>query len=354
VVDHVSLMPDAHFGIGATVGAVIPTKGAILPAAVGVDLGCGMIAVELRLQATQLPDDLHATLGDIARAVPAGVGQGHDETSRAASAWFDAHQPATDLSHDLRVKALNQFGTLGGGNHFVEICLDERDVVWVVLHSGSRGIGNILANDHIKRAKHLAKHLDERIESPDLARFVEGTKEFTHYITDMLWAQDYALANRELMMTRVLSALKKTLGTFAQGTRIQCHHNFAAKEVHMGQEMWITRKGAIKAGVGDLGIIPGSMGTRSYIVEGLGNAQSWNSCSHGAGRLYGRKAAEARFDADDLRTQMKGVTWLEDRATHLVDEIPSAYKDIDQVMRDQPDLVHIRHTLHQVLNFKGV
>ena len=353
VAGHVALMPDAHVGLGATVGSVIPTEGAIIPAAVGVDIGCGMVAAELDLTATQLPDDLGPLLGRIEAVVPAGVGRGHDDVSRAADRWLSAHRPATELSQDRSVKAAKQFGTLGSGNHFVEVCLDERDRVWVVLHSGSRGIGNQLAQAHIATAKRLAKDLGVRLEDPDLAYLVEGTPEFQAYVTDMLWAQDYARANRDQMVGRVLRELLAFVGTGRETARINCHHNFTQREEHGGVELWITRKGAIQAGAGDLGVIPGSMGTSTFVVEGKGCAASWRSCSHGAGRRHSRSAAKRLFDADDLAAQMAGRVWLADRADSLIDEIPSAYKDIDQVMADQADLVEVRHTLRQVLNYKG-
>jgi RNA-splicing ligase RtcB len=354
---HVALMPDAHVGYGATVGSVIPTADAVIPSAVGVDIGCGMIAAELDVLDHQLPDDLGPLLGRIDHAIPAGVGQGHDRVGRRAETWLAEHRPGTELSRDWSKKALKQFGTLGSGNHFVEVCLDERGHVWVVLHSGSRGIGNQLAQMHIAKAKRLAGRLSQRLEDADLAWFVEGTDEFAAYIADMLWAQDYAKANRDVMMDGALREVFAFLGFGRERQRINCHHNFTQREVHRvdGQDrpLWITRKGAIKADVGDRGVIPGSMGTRSYIVEGKGNTESWTSCSHGAGRRHSRTQAKKLFGPADLAEQMQGKVWLADRAAKLVDEIPSAYKDIDQVMHDQSDLVEVLHTLHQVLNYKG-
>lgn len=350
---HVALMPDAHVGLGATVGSVIPTKGAVIPAAVGVDIGCGMVAAELDVTAEQLPDDLGPLLTRIERAIPAGMGQGHDEVGRRADRWLSANEPASALDTKQAVKAAKQLGTLGSGNHFVELCLDERDHVWLVLHSGSRGIGNQLAQRHIATAKRLAKDLQLRLEDPDLAYFVEGTPEFQAYIGDMLWAQEYAKANRDLMVDRGLREVTTFLGAGREVRRINCHHNFTEREEHGGRSLWITRKGAIKADTGDLGVIPGSMGTRSYIVRGKGSAESWTSCSHGAGRRLSRTKAKKAFTSEDLARQMAGKVWLEDRADRLVDEIPSAYKDIDQVMADQTDLVEVEHTLHQVLNYKG-
>ncbi len=350
---HVALMPDAHVGIGATVGSVIPTKNAVIPSAVGVDIGCGMIAAELDVAEDQLPDSLEPLLSRIEKAVPAGVGEAHHRAARTAERWLASHKPATELAGDRAAKAAKQFGTLGSGNHFFELCVDERGRVWVVLHSGSRGIGNQLAQAHIAKARRLAKDLELRLEDPDLAYFLEGTPEFTAYVTDMLWAQDYARANRDQMMDNAMAELFAFLGFGRETQRINCHHNFTQREVHNQREMWITRKGAIKADVGDLGVIPGSMGTRSYIVRGKGNEASWKSCSHGAGRRHSRTKAKKLFTAADLAEQMSGKVWLAKRADALVDEIPSAYKDIDQVMADQSDLVEVVHTLHQVLNYKG-
>ncbi len=350
---HVALMPDAHVGIGATVGSVIPTKGAVIPSAVGVDIGCGMIAAELDITQDRLPDDLQPLLSRIERAVPAGVGKGHDTAGNTAGRWLSNHRPATELSAAQADKAAKQFGTLGSGNHFFELCVDERGRVWVVLHSGSRGIGNQLAQMHIAKARRLAKQNALSLEDPDLAWFVQGTPEFEAYVADMLWAQDYAKANRNTMMDRALAQVLRFIGTGAETRRINCHHNFTQPEVHQGRELWVTRKGAIRADKGDLGVIPGSMGTRSYIVEGKGNQASWTSCSHGAGRRHSRTKARKLFTNADLATAMAGKVWLSDRAGALLDEIPAAYKDIDQVMADQADLVTVLHTLHQVLNYKG-
>jgi tRNA-splicing ligase RtcB len=350
---HVALMPDAHVGIGATVGSVIPTKGAIIPSAIGVDIGCGMVAAELDVTEAQLPDSLVPLLGRIEVALPAGIGKGHGTVGRSAERWLAAHKPATDLSADRAATAARQFGSLGSGNHFFELCVDERNRCWVVLHSGSRGIGNKLAQDHIAKAKKLAKEAMLHLEDPDLAYFVQGTVEFDAYIADMRWAQDYARANRDQMMDNAMREVFTFLGFGRETRRINCHHNFTELEVHSGRQLWVTRKGAIKAGKDDLGVIPGSMGTRSYIVAGKGNAVSWQSCSHGAGRRCSRTQAKRLYTGADLAEQMKGKVWLADRAASLVDEIPSAYKDIDQVMADQADLVEVLHTLHQVLNYKG-
>jgi tRNA-splicing ligase RtcB len=350
---HVALMPDAHVGMGATIGSVIPTIGAVIPSAVGVDIGCGMIAAELDVTEDQLPDTLEPLLGRIEHAIPAGVGRGHAAIAHNADRWLAQHPPATKLSHDQANRAAKQFGTLGSGNHFFELCVDERGRLWVVLHSGSRGIGNKLATMHITKARNLAKALELKLEDLDLAYFTEGTPEFAAYVADMLWAQEYARANRDQMMDNAMREVFAFLGVGRETQRINCHHNFTQREVHDGRELWITRKGAIRADTGDLGVIPGSMGTRSYIVAGKGNAASWLSCSHGAGRRHSRTKAKKLFTEADLAEQMAGKVWMSNRAGALVDEIPSAYKDIDQVMADQADLVEVLHTLRQVLNYKG-
>ena len=350
---HVALMPDAHLGIGATVGSVIPTEGAVIPSAVGVDIGCGMIGVRTDVTQDRLPDNLDRLLPRIERAVPAGVGKRHRDPPAQAWEWLEAHPPPGDLDDKQLEKVLVQFGTLGSGNHFFEVCVDEGGMVWVVLHSGSRGIGNQLATGHIARARRRAKEGMLSLEDPDLAWFAQGTPEFDAYIADMHWAQDYALANRSQMMDSALDELFAFLGTGREVERINTHHNFCAREDHGGRQLWITRKGAIKAEQGDMGIIPGSMGTCTYIVRGKGNPESWNSCSHGAGRRHSRRKARKLFTVDDLNVQMKGKVWLSKKAGALLDEIPSCYKDIDQVMADQADLVEVVHTLGQVLNYKG-
>ncbi|MBV8983764.1 MAG: RtcB family protein [Acidimicrobiia bacterium] len=350
---HVALMPDAHVGIGATVGSVIPTSGAIIPAAVGVDIGCGMIAVETDLTADQLPDDLDRFQPMVAKAVPAGLGKWHAQATRAAEDWFAANLPPRDLG-ELGKRALDQFGTLGSGNHFFEVCLDERDVTWIVLHSGSRGVGNKLATQHIERARTLAKQLELGLEDRDLAYFTQDQPEFDAYLADLLWAQAYALGNREQMMDAALRAFFLYTGTGCERRRINCHHNFTALETHEGRELWSTRKGAIRADVTDHGVIPGSMGTRSYIVRGKGSEASYKSCSHGAGRRLSRSAARKRFTVEDMAAQMANTkSWQRESAADLIDEIPAAYKDVDQVMADQADLVEVEHALHQILNYKG-
>lgn len=356
---HLALMPDAHIGFGSTVGSVIPTKGAIIPAAIGVDIGCGMIAVETDRTADHLPDTLEPLLARIEQVVPAGVGQGHGDASGHTPRerrWhaFTNGQASPPMSTKQANKAFAQFGSLGAGNHFVEVCLDERDTVWLVLHSGSRGIGNQLATQHIDGAKGLMKKLFVTLEDPDLAYLVEGTPEFDAYITAMLWSQDYAMANRAAMVDAAVPALLDACGGGAVVDTVNCHHNFTERENHMGKNVWLTRKGAIRARVGDRGVIPGSMGTRSYIVAGLGNAASYSSCSHGAGRRLSRGRARRELSVESFRESMAGKTWLAGQAEKLLDEHPASYKDIDAVMADQADLVTIEHTLHQVLNYKGL
>lgn len=352
VPSHVALMPDAHIGMGATVGSVIPTRGAIIPSAVGVDIGCGMVATETDLTATDLPNTLAALMPLIEQRIPAGVGQGHDDPHTDVS--LDAvGTPNTSLSSKQEHTVITQFGTLGSGNHFVEVCLDERDRVWTVLHSGSRGIGNQLATKHIGEAKKLMAQYFIKLEDPDLAYLVQGTPQFTAYIEDMLWAQRYAMASRARMAEVLAASLFQVVGHGSALRTINAHHNFTQMERHHGRDMWITRKGAIKADTGDEGIIPGSMGTRSYIVTGLGSAASYNSCSHGAGRRMSRTEARKKLTAASLTEAMGDRTWNADRAGALVDEHPEAYKSIDQVMDDQKDLVTVQHTLRQVFNYKG-
>jgi tRNA-splicing ligase RtcB len=354
VAGHVALMPDAHVGIGATVGSVIPTDGAIIPAAVGVDIGCGMIATETDLNAADLPDTLRALMPLIEARIPAGVGKGHATAPPGTdTALAELGVPHTELDGKQTRVVAEQFGTLGSGNHFVEVCLDERDKVWTVLHSGSRGIGNQLASRHIAAAKKLAKAWFIPLEDPDLAYFVQGTPQFDAYIQDMLWAQRYAMASRKRMAEAANRSLFEIVGHGHMVRTINCHHNFTQTEHHHGRDLWITRKGAIKADIGDEGVIPGSMGTRSYIVAGKGNPSSYNSCSHGAGRRLSRSQARKHLTVASLEAAMGERIWNADKARTLLDEHPGAYKDIDQVMADQTDLVTIQHTLRQVFNYKG-
>jgi tRNA-splicing ligase RtcB (3'-phosphate/5'-hydroxy nucleic acid ligase) len=363
IAGHVALMPDAHYGYGATVGSVIPTKGAIIPSAVGVDIGCGMIAARLGITATDLPDDLTKLHSMIARDVPSGVGQGHATGSGPAGdphGFPDWPVTTSEWANNWQKTALTQFGSLGSGNHFIEVCLDETDRVWIVLHSGSRGIGNKLANVHIDGAKGLMKRMFVHLPDPDLAYLVEGTPEFQAYITDMLWAQEYAMGNRERMLAlvhrAVLRFLDRPVSDVPIVERINCHHNFTEREQHVidGEltEVWLTRKGAIRAREGDRGVIPGSMGAQSFIVSGKGAAASYCSCSHGAGRKMSRNAARRELDTEGLERQMAGKAW-NGNAKALIDEDPRAYKDIGEVMANQADLVTIDHTLHQILNYKG-
>lgn len=359
----VALMPDAHIGLGSTVGSVIPTRGAVIPAAIGVDIGCGMVAVETDLVQERLPDRMGKLLGDLSAVVPAGMGKGHDagrpETgSQRAQAWRTftdpTGQPLPDLTNTQMTTAFNQFGSLGGGNHFVEVSLDERGVVWLVLHSGSRGIGNQLAKVHIDGAKGLmGEHLAD-LEDPDLAALAEGTPEWYAYIEAMLWSQAYAMANRQQMIDAAVPVLLEACGGGNVVDVINCHHNFTQKERHNDEWIWITRKGAIQAASGMRGVIPGSMGTKSFIVTGLGNPASYDSCSHGAGRRMSRGRARKELDVEDFKAQMAGKTWQDRDAVDLLDEAPGSYKSIEKVMADQADLVAIDHELIQVLNLKGV
>ena len=353
VVKPLALMADAHAGKGSTVGSVIATQGAIIPAAVGVDIGCGMIAVETDLTSHSLPDDLSQLHAAIRTSVPAGVGRGHEGNRDVDALELLGATGSTELSDKQRSTARAQFGSLGSGNHFVEVCLDERDRVWVVVHSGSRGIGNQLAMLHIECATGLMKQWFVQLADPDLAYLPEGTAEFDDYIADMLWAQRYAAANRDLMAANVVGNLFSFVGGGIETDRINCHHNFTQREKHRGRDLWITRKGAIQAKRGGRGVIPGSMGNRSYIVSGLGSAASFESSSHGAGRRMSRSAARKSLTVDSLRDAMAGRTWNADQASDLLDEHPDSYKDIDQVMADQADLVEVDHTLSQILNYKG-
>ena len=353
---HVALMPDAHSGKGACVGSVIPTIGAIIPAAVGVDIGCGMVAVQTRQSAADLPDSLEPLMSLTEQRIPAGMGEGHEQGTDAALAWFAKHD-RTDFDTRQEETTLQQFGTLGSGNHFVEVCTDEHDGVWLVLHSGSRGIGNRLAQHHIKIAQRLAETFFIPLEDPDLAYLPQTTPEFKAYIDDLMWAQSYAAANREQMMDELVRSLAEVLGLTpddVEADRINCHHNYTAMEHHHGRKMWITRKGAIKAGLDDRGVIPGSMGTRSYIVRGLGNPASYDSCSHGAGRRMSRSRARKSLTVASLNAAMGDRVWNAARADDLIDEHPDAYKDIDAVMADQADLVAVEHTLLADLQLQGL
>lgn len=350
---HLALMPDAHLGIGATIGTVIPTKGAVIPSAVGVDIGCGMAARRLNLAHEELsPVELAAWVRAMVHAVPAGLGRSHHDPSSAATEWFDENPPPPTL--DKPRQALVQLGTLGSGNHFIELAADEEDGVWILLHSGSRGGGNKLATMHTRIAKRVAKRKGVDLEDDDLSWLEEGTSEFDDYLRDLRWSQRYALENRRLMLSATHDLLAELLGRpVEQLAEVNCHHNYTELEVHEGRSVWVTRKGAIRAGVDDFGLIPGAMGQASFVVKGLGNPASYESCSHGAGRVMSRRQARRMLSVEDFEPVMEATSWQHDFARQLLDEHPSAYKPIDQVMRDQADLVEVQHELRAIANYKG-
>jgi tRNA-splicing ligase RtcB len=363
----VAAMPDVHWGIGATVGSVIPTKGAIIPAAVGVDIGCGMMAAQTTLTANQLPDDLRAIRTAIEKAVPHGRSHGGGRGDKGA--WREIPQRQLEAWRELqpryrlliekypkldRGNDVNHLGTLGTGNHFIEVCLDESDRVWFLLHSGSRGIGNRIGSFFIELAKSDMREHIKNLPDRDLAYFKEGAMHFEDYLDAVSWAQDFAMMNRRLMMAQVADAVTVSgaVPPFScTATAVNCHHNYVAREEHYGQRVFVTRKGAVRAAKGDLGIIPGSMGARSYIVRGLGNPESFQSCSHGAGRAMSRGEAKRRFTLEDHCKATIGVECRKDAG--VIDETPMAYKAIDDVMNAQKDLVEIVHTLRQVVCVKG-
>ncbi len=358
---HVAAMPDVHLGKGATVGSVIPTVSAIIPAAVGVDIGCGMNAVRTSLHAHQLPDNLKPLRDAIEVKVPVGFGRHKMINAREAACkrlapgadrLFDKHPELLKKLRQPQQTWVTQLGTLGGGNHFIEICLDEGNAVWVMLHSGSRGIGNAIGQHFIQLArKDMAGHM-HNLPDRDLAYFSEGNSHFDDYIEAVNWAQEYARVNRQEMMKLVLGCLREHLPDFTLTSEaINCHHNYVVRERHFGREVFVTRKGAISAQRDQLGIIPGSMGARSFIVRGRGNAEAFCSCAHGAGRKMSRSAARKRFTRRDLEEQTNGIQCRKDSG--VIDEIPAAYKDIDQVMRNQSDLVDVVYTLRQVICVKG-
>ncbi|WP_426226222.1 RtcB family protein [Pseudarthrobacter sp. DSP2-3-2b1] len=353
---HLALMPDAHLGKGATVGSVIPTLRAIIPAAVGVDIGCGMIAVRTQYLVKDLPKNRKPLREAIEQAIPLSAGH-NNRTVQATAA------PRIAELRKLAVKAgFNpgqyvekwdlQLGSLGSGNHFIEVSADENDHVWLFLHSGSRGVGNKIAQHHIGVARQVTHKRGTHVPDPDLAYLEEGTPEFRRYIEELRWAQHFALLNREEMMDRVVTQFRNWVGgPVTERERINCHHNFTQLETHYGKSVWVSRKGAIKAERGDPGLIPGSMGTASYVVEGLGNPVSLNSSPHGAGREYSRNAARKTFSLPELKQAMQGIEFRASEA--FIDEIPAAYKPIDVVMRDAQDLVKVRHKLRQLVNVKG-
>ena len=356
---HVAAMPDVHLGIGATVGSVIPTLKAIIPAAVGVDIGCGMMAARLSLTGNDFSErELKKIFDRIERDVPVGFAQ-HDDARTAAAKPFKRglskileKHPGIEKRVGKKSRWAQQMGTLGGGNHFIEVCLDESNRVWVMLHSGSRGIGNAIGTYFIELAKKDFQKNNLVLPDRDLAYFAEGAAHFDDYVEALGWAQDYARANREEMMDLVLGAMRRHLPAFeVTGAAVNCHHNYVERERHYGEDVWLTRKGAIRAGEGELGIIPGSMGARSYIVRGKGAAESFHSCAHGAGRRMSRNQARKLFSVENLVEQTTGVVCRKDHG--VLDEIPAAYKDIDEVMANQADLVEVVHTLKQVLCVKG-
>lgn len=361
VYSHIAVMPDVHVGKGATVGSVIPTKHAIIPAAVGVDIGCGMNAIRLNLKASQLPDNLAPLRHAIERKVPVGF-ELHKQIKAKASSIIPLEKRLQPIikKHSGLIRMLRKFdatwqkqlGTLGGGNHFIELCLDENQDVWVMLHSGSRGLGNVIGTYFIELAKKEAQHRFGHVPDKDLSYFAEGSNSFNDYVEAVEWAQEYAFENRREMMRLILEAIRPLLPPF-QLTKeaINCHHNYVSQETHFGEHLLITRKGAIRAGQDELGIIPGSMGAHSYIVKGKANPDSFCSCSHGAGRKMSRSKAKLLFGQEDLIQQTQGIECRKDSG--VIDEIPSAYKDIDQVMANQSDLIEIVHTLKQVLCIKG-
>lgn len=355
---HVAVMPDVHLGKGATVGSVIATRAAIVPAAVGVDIGCGMAAAMTNITASRLPDSLGAVRSAIESVVPVGMASHGQVTRRADKTWYGTLKTrweSIDAKHpkiSTGKSAALQIGTLGGGNHFIELCLDEADRVWVMLHSGSRNVGNRIGGYFIEKAKEQIAQTDIRLADKDLAWLDEHTPLFNDYVEAVGWAQDYARANREAMMDAVLAILREHWPDLEVGeVAVNCHHNYVQREEHFGEKVWLTRKGAVRAGAGELGIIPGSMGAKSFIVRGKGNAESFESCSHGAGRAMSRADAKRRFTVEDHVNATAGVECRKDHG--VIDETPMAYKDIDAVMAAQSDLVDIVHTLRQVVCVKG-
>ncbi|GLZ75207.1 RNA-splicing ligase RtcB [Actinorhabdospora filicis] len=354
----VAVMPDVHYGMGATVGSVIAMRGAVSPAAVGVDIGCGMTAQLTSLTASDLPDDLSRLRSAIEAAIPVGFNMHKrsvdtDHLKTGMRGWYEFWQDFEDLAKPIargrKGRAMQQLGTLGGGNHFIEVCLDGADRVWLMLHSGSRNVGKELAEFHISRAKELPHNTD--LPDPDLAVFLSGAPSMDAYRNDLYWAQDYAKRNRAVMMALLREVVVKKFPKATFQPEISCHHNYVSEEVHDGQDVLVTRKGAIRAGEGDHGIIPGSMGASSFIVRGLGNKDSFESASHGAGRKMSRNKARKLFTAEDLAAQTAGVECRKDGG--VVDEIPSAYKDIDEVMALQSDLVEVVARLKQIVCVKG-
>lgn len=353
VFKHVAAMPDVHLGIGATIGSVIATRGAICPAAVGVDIGCGMMAVKTGLPAEKVQENIGKIRHSIERSIPVGFSENR-RIEKSVEDWFGWQTWKSDAYKDLTKKATAQLGSLGGGNHFIEICLDTEKNIWVMLHSGSRGTGNLIARRHIEIAKNDMKAMFIHLPDPNLAYFVEGKKEFEDYLADIMWCQGYALQNRIEMMSRILKDLSFAVNDknpVEKIMEVNCHHNYVSREHHFGENVLITRKGAVRARLKDYGIIPGSMGTRSFIVKGLENPDSFHSCSHGAGRRMSRTAAKAKFKIEDLVEQTNGVDCRKDIG--VIDEIPGAYKSIEDVMNNQNDLVEVVAELKQIMCIKG-
>ncbi len=347
---HVALMPDAHFGLGACVGSAIVTKGGILPSAVGVDIGCGMIAVETSIRRKSITEKAaREMLGSIRKLIPAGVGQGHDGTTTDWSRFHAEYGDAPGADDRILSRVGRQFGTLGSGNHFAEFSEDREGFVWAIVHSGSRGPGNLLAQKHIKQAKEFVEAEGIEVEHRDLSYLVEETPEFDAYIADMLWAQSYAYEQRASMMNRMLEILKDQF-PFNEGRRINCHHNYSEQQ----DGTWLSRKGAIAAGADDFGVIPGSMGAATYIVRGKGNPDSYSTAPHGAGRLMGRGEAKRRLDLEQFKKEMGDRAWMDRDAEALLDEAPGAYKPIEQVMTDAEPLVQTLEILSQFVNYKGL
>ena len=353
---HVAVMPDCHFGMGATVGSCIPTKDAIIPAAVGVDIGCGMIAVKTSLTRSDMPEDLSDLRVAIESRIPLSAGRYNGRVRKTARPRVELlEEKAGDRLGFYDKTSKNwrrQLGSLGSGNHFIEIVVDENDGIWAFLHSGSRGVGNRIATHHIRKAKGLMDEMSVSLPDKDLAYLTGGTEEFDDYIRDLDWAQFFALLNREEMMDRVLGALRYRTNDFEETENIQCHHNFTQKESHFGEDdVWVTRKGAIQALEGQMGLIPGSMGTRSYVVRGKGDLESFQTAPHGAGRRFSRRRARESFDMGDFDRWMEGIEVR--RSEAFLDELPGAYKDIDLVMEQSTDLVDVVHTFRQIVNVKG-
>jgi len=349
----IALMADAHLGYGATIGSVIPTESAVIPSAVGVDIGCGIAARKVDLDAARAVELADAWVKRCDASIPAGMGKSRSGSSSAADRWLAAHPPPATLAKPQRAAA--QLGSLGSGNHFIELAQDQDDGTWILLHSGSRGPGNQLATFHTRVAMDLHERLGTALDDPELSWLQSGTREFDAYIADLRWAQAFALENRRLLLDAAHDQLNAVIGDAVPALdEVNCHHNYTELEEHSGRWLWVTRKGAIRAGVGDRGLIPGAMGQMSFVVRGLGNPLSYESCSHGAGRVLSRSAARKTLSVEDLESRMTGRSWQASEAKLLLDEAPQAYKPIDVVMRDQADLVQIEVELRAIATYKGL